>query len=142
MNWAIDRIASIVSGSHAMLIPGSSARGLAAGLLALIALAAPAAAMEQWGRVRSVDCRFGSFDLLQDGNYKVYRIRVGPDTVFVTIDGRVLTHMDLRELDGKRVFAIVEENSNHFADKVWVRADLAPEADPVNPGVGSVVPAR
>lgn len=125
-----------------MLIPGTSARGLAASLLALLVVASPAAAMEQWGRVRSVDCRSGSFDLLQDGNDKVYRIRVGPDTVFVTIDGRVLTRVDLRELDGKRIFAVVEENSNHFADKVWIRADLAPEADPINPGVGATVPAR
>ena len=45
--------------------------------------------------------------------------------------------LDLRQLEGTRIYAIVEENPEHFVTKLWLRPDLPPNRDPVNPGVGA-----
>lgn len=103
----------------------------------LIAMISPAGATERWGKVKSVDARFEKFTLIQDGSKKEYEIRIGPDTDFVLLDGRVVDRLDISRLKGRRIFATVEENPAHYAMKIWFRKDVPPSQDPINPGVGA-----
>ncbi len=114
---------------------------LAIAASALFTMAGPAGAAERWGKVESIDLRFRKFSLVQEGTGKSYEIRIMPDTVLVLRDGRTtMGSVDLTRLQGHRVFATVEENPSHYAMKIWIRPDVPPEKDPINPGVGSVLP--
>lgn len=110
---------------------------LSACLVAILALTGPATAMEHWGRVKSVDTRFGIIKLVQDGNNRTYQIRPYAETIFVMLDGTTMQGIDIRQLEGKRIYAIVEENPEAYVTKLWIRKDVPPERDPVNPGVGA-----
>lgn len=114
-------------------------RTLGLGLAALLVMAAPALAIERWGKVESIDPEFQKFTLVQEGSEKVYTIRIGPDSSLEYQDRRVVPLVDVRQIANHRVFAIVEENVSHYAEKVWIRPDVAPDQDPINPGVGAVL---
>ncbi len=114
-------------------------RTLGLGLAALLVMAAPALAIERWGKVESIDREFQKFALVQEGSEKKYTIRIGPDSVLAYQNGRVVPLVDVRQIENHRIFAIVEENVSHYANKVWIRPDVAPNQDPINPGVGAVL---
>jgi hypothetical protein len=114
-------------------------RGWLVGFTIVFAFAAPGLAVERWGRVKSVDTRFQKFVVVQDGSKKEYEIRINSDTSYVMHDGRTALTYPLDELQGQRVYAIVEESPGHYASKIWLRPDVPPERDPVNPGVGAVL---
>lgn len=49
---------------------------------------------------------------------------------------------NIRQLENQRIYAIVEENPDHFISKLWLRPELPPSLDPVNPGAGTSYPER
>ena len=114
------------------------------GLLALLTTGGPTLAMERWGRCVEVDARFHKIVVMQDGNKRHFPLRINADTIFVLRDGRTTpaAWFDLRQLENQRVYAIVEENPDHFITKIWLRPDLPPSLDPVNPGAGATHPKR
>ncbi|HWE37357.1 MAG TPA: hypothetical protein VG406_12385 [Isosphaeraceae bacterium] len=72
----------------------SHPRYLAGALLVPALTAAPALAIERRGRVKSTDARFQKFTIAQEGDGRESVIRIGPDTVLVTLDSRVVPHPD------------------------------------------------
>ncbi len=85
-----------------------------------------------------VDTQFHKIVVMQDGNKRHFPLRINEQTIFVLRNGqtRPAAWFDIRQLEGQRVFAIVEENPDHFITKIWLRPDLPPSLDPVNPGAG------
>ncbi len=112
-------------------------RGGAGCAVLLVMAALPAPAVEMWGRVKSIDARFQKITLIQDGNNRAYEIRLYPETIFVMVDGTTRENLDIHALEGQRIYSIVEENPEHYVTKLWIRKNVPPELDPVNPGVGA-----
>jgi hypothetical protein len=106
-------------------------------LVALLIMAGTAPAYERWGKVKSIDVRFNKVTMIQDGNNRSYETGLYPETIFVLLDGTTMENLDIHQLEGKRIFALVEENPEHYVTKLWIRKDVPPELDPVDPGVGA-----